>query len=197
MAPSCLSRSSAVKLSLSRSMKRRIVQSAGDSTSPSGKAYSPARPSCTGPEMVTPAARRMRAKAAVVAERGERRRLVDEEARPPAGDGAPRVEPGLVPRDPAGHVADAGRPNLGRERAKAGARKGRIPAALEHEPAAPRRPVEIALAEDVGLEPVRRPQRRESGVRERQLLVRGRCERAAPVLRVDGCPVREVEGDRR
>src|SRR6266540_1440276 len=183
-------------------MKRRIVQSAGDSTSPSGKAYSPARPSCTGPEMVTPAARRMRAKAAVVASAGVRERYPPKRSRSTTsaesgGDSLTKklgLQPATVRRVSNQDSSPAIPPVTWR---MPGARKGRIPAALEHEPAAPRRPVEIALAEDVGLEPVRRPQRRESGVRERQLLVRGRCERAAPVLRVDGCPVREVEGDRR
>ena len=55
----------------------------------------------------------------------------------------------------------------------------RVAVALEQDVAAPDRAVELALAEDVGPEPVARPEREQAGVRDGELLVRSGDQREA------------------
>ena len=145
-APSCLSSSSAVKLSLTRPIQATICESGADSTEASGTSSSRCVPWPAPVDRHSGAAQRVAEQerggerrvargaaevaAAVDRQRRERRALVDVEPRLPARPGAARVEERLVAEDAARHLADAGRPHLPRQRrrgprSRASGRRGR------------------------------------------------------------------------
>jgi hypothetical protein len=75
-------------------------------------------------------------------------------------------------------------------------RQRRVAEALEDDVAAPDRALLLALAEDCGVEPVRGPEDVQRGVRDGELLVRRRDQRAREVVR-EHCPsAREIDRER-
>src|SRR5439155_10361760 len=135
--------------------------------------------------------------AAVDDQCGQRRRLVEVEARLPASDRAIAVEPGLVRDERPDDAADPGGTDLEREVPKARGRQGRIAGPCQHELAVPDRPVLSTLTDHVGLVPVARAEDRERREGDGQLFVRRRRERPGAVLRVQGRAGCEVDRDRR
>jgi len=106
-----------------------------------------------------------------------------------------RVEVGLVADDTAAHPADALRVELRGELQQVERRESRVAAALEEDVAAPDRALELALAEDVGLEPEARPEREQGCVRDGELLIRRRDEGQARMPGVHRLTRDEVDGE--
>src|SRR5439155_23861220 len=115
-------------------------------------------------------------------ERGERRRLVHVVPGLPAGSCAPGVEERLVAEDRAGYAGDPGSPHLARERREVSRREQRVAVPYEQQAPPPGRALELPAADDVRLDPELRPEGDQSGVGDRELLVRGGRERE-PVVR--------------
>ena len=134
--------------------------------------------------------------AAVDRQRGKSGRLVEEEVRLPARTHALGVEERLVPDHVPGHASDPLGAELRRQREQVERGQGRVAVALEHDVAAPERPLELALSEDVGREAEARPECEQRRVRDCELLVRGGDQREAQVPRVDRPSGREVDRQR-
>jgi len=195
-------------------MKRTIAASVGEVTLASSSDQSATGPVRTGPSTAMPAFRSASRNAVAAASAGvrvttrptrarattgaeKRRRLVDEEARLPAGDDAPRVVRALVAGHSAGHAPNPQVLHLCGEHAEVGAGQCRIAVALQGQGAGPLRSILLALAEHVGLDAERRPEPRERRVGQRQLLVRRRRQRPVAVLLEEDGAGREIEGDGR
>jgi len=133
---------------------------------------------------------------AVDDERRERRALVDVERRLPAGRDAPPVEPALVADDPSVDALEALAFQRNGESREPVRGEGRIAVALQVDVALPGLADELAAAEYLGREPVRRPQSAKRCERDRQLLVRGRLERRVRIALEDDRAGRQVDRDR-
>ena len=211
--PSCFRSISAVKLSLSRSMKRTIV-----AESRRGDVAERLRPVVDLPRpgrdrrLRCPAFRSASRKAVAAASAGVRVTMRPTRARSTTsadsgGDSSMKklgFQPATIrrvsnalssPITPPVTLRTPSRFDLSGEHAEVGARERWIAVALEDERAVPNRPVLPAGPEHVGLDPERRPELRQCRIRQRQLLVRGRSKRATTVLREENGAGREVERD--
>ena len=106
--------------------------------------------------------------APVDGEGGERRRLVEVEARPPARRGPARVEPGLVRDHGAVDAPDPPGGDLGREAVQVGRLEGRIAESAQPEVSVPDIADERSAAHDLGVEAVAGAEQRPARRRRRE-----------------------------
>jgi hypothetical protein len=133
---------------------------------------------------------------AVDRQRGERRRLVDEELRLPARAHAEGVEIRLVSDDSACDQADAGPSHLRGEAPDPERRQRRVAEPFEDEVTVPFSGVLLAHSDHLRLHPVAGPERHQGRVRDRELLVGGGNQRQGRIAGVHDLAALELDRDR-